>query len=48
MWRIEPLVNEGMALINQDSDVDWAYQNKLRAEWLQANPNAKWQGWMSI
>jgi hypothetical protein len=27
---------------------DWAQQNKLREEWLEANPNAEYEGWMSI
>jgi hypothetical protein len=47
MWRIEPLADEGMALVTKN-EIDWAYQNKLRQEWLEANPDAKWQGWMSI
>jgi len=29
-------------------NIDWAYQNKLRQEWLAANPNADYGGWMSI
>lgn len=31
-----------------DTDVDWTTQNKLRAKWLQDNPNAKYIGWTSI
>jgi hypothetical protein len=31
-----------------DSDIDWALQNKLREEWLAINPDAEYQGWMSI
>ena len=31
-----------------DNNVDWALQNKLREEWLANNPNAEYQGWMSI
>ena len=27
---------------------DWAKQNKLRQEWLAANPDADYEGWMSI
>jgi hypothetical protein len=27
---------------------DWAKQNKLRQEWLVANPDAEYEGWMSI
>ncbi len=33
---------------NYTTDINWAYQNKLNAEWLAANPNAQYQGWMSI
>jgi hypothetical protein len=28
--------------------IDWAYQNQLRAQWLLDNPNAEYGGWMSI
>ena len=31
-----------------DNDVDWALQNKLREEWLANNPDAEYQGWVSI
>jgi len=27
---------------------DWAKQNKMRQEWLAANPDAEYEGWMSI
>jgi hypothetical protein len=27
---------------------DWVKQNKLRQEWLAANPNADYIGWTSI
>ena len=30
------------------TDVDWAYQNQLREQWLKDNPNAEYEGWMSI
>jgi hypothetical protein len=30
------------------NDVDWEYQNKLREQWLRDNPNAEYEGWMSI
>ena len=30
------------------NDVDWEYQNKLREQWLKDNPNAEYEGWMSI
>jgi len=28
--------------------IDWVLQNKLREEWLANNPDAEYQGWMSI
>ena len=28
--------------------INWAYQNELRKEWLLNNPNAQYEGWMSI
>lgn len=28
--------------------IDWAYQNQLRKQWLMDNPNAQYEGWMSI
>jgi len=30
------------------SDINWEEQNKLREQWLQDNPDAKYEGWMSI
>jgi hypothetical protein len=48
VWRIEPLVIEGLALMSEASDIDWEYQNKLRQEWLAANPDAEYPGWTSI
>jgi len=30
------------------SDIDWAYQNELREQWLIDNPDAEYQGWVSI
>jgi len=30
------------------NDIDWEYQNKLREQWLLDNPEAEYQGWMSI
>ena len=30
------------------NDVDWEYQNQLREQWLKDNPNAEYEGWMSI
>ena len=33
---------------NYNSDINWTYQNKLRQEWLAANPDAQYIGWTSI
>ena len=30
------------------NEIDWEYQNKLREQWLMDNPQAEYQGWMSI
>jgi len=30
------------------SDINWEEQNRLRQQWLQDNPDAKYEGWMSI
>ena len=30
------------------NDIDWEYQNKLREQWLKDNPDAQYEGWMSI
>jgi hypothetical protein len=27
---------------------DWVRQNKMRKQWLLDNPNAAYEGWMSI
>ena len=39
---------EGLALMSQEHDIDWAYQNELREQWLKDNPDAKYLGWVSI
>ena len=31
-----------------NSDINWEEQNRLRQQWLQDNPDAKYEGWMSI
>jgi len=28
--------------------IDWAYQNQLRQQWIIDNPEAEYEGWMSI
>jgi hypothetical protein len=30
------------------NEIDWGYQNQLREQWLKDNPNAEYEGWMSI
>jgi hypothetical protein len=30
------------------TDICWPEQNKLREQWLMDNPEAEYQGWMSI
>jgi hypothetical protein len=30
------------------TDICWPYQNQLREQWLEDNPDAKYEGWMSI
>jgi hypothetical protein len=30
------------------NEIDWEHQNKLRQQWLMDNPEAEYQGWMSI
>jgi hypothetical protein len=37
-----------MALVAENTDIDWAHQNKLREQWLLDNPDAQYIGWMSI
>lgn len=32
----------------QSTDIDWVYQNALRAQWLKDNPDSQYIGWMSI
>jgi hypothetical protein len=29
-------------------EINWAYQNQLRKQWLLDNPEAEYEGWMSI
>lgn len=33
---------------NATNKIDWEHQNKLREQWLLDNPDAEYQGWMSI
>jgi len=34
--------------MSASTDINWAYQNKLRDQWLLDNPNSQYIGWMSI
>lgn len=29
-------------------EVDWVHQNRLKEQWHRDNPNAQYEGWMSI
>lgn len=31
-----------------DHEMDWAYQNQLREQWLKDHPDAEFIGWTSI
>ena len=42
-----PGIAKAMA-VQWSSDVNWAYQNQLREQWLLDNPEAEYEGWMSI
>ena len=33
---------------NYTTDINWAYQNQLRREWLANNPDSEYPGWLSI
>jgi hypothetical protein len=33
---------------SQSNSTNWEEQNKLRQQWIQDNPNAEYEGWMSI
>jgi hypothetical protein len=33
---------------NKTNEMDWVYQNALRAQWLKDNPQAEYIGWTSI
>jgi hypothetical protein len=38
----------GVKVMDKNTDVDWAYQNALREQWLKDNPDAQYIGWTSI
>lgn len=33
---------------DHNHNLDWAYQNQLRQQWIIDNPEAEYEGWMSI
>ena len=35
-------------MMSESTDIDWAYQNALRMQWLIDNPDSQYIGWMSI
>ena len=35
-------------MAKESNEIDWAYQNALREQWLKDNPDAGYIGWMSI
>ena len=41
-------MNGVRVMVKESNDIDWAYQNALREQWLKANPDAGYIGWMSI
>lgn len=46
--RFMDVCGYGVPHLRDSTDVDWAYQNQLREQWLKDNPNAEYEGWMSI
>lgn len=38
----------GLKDTDNERDIDWEYQNKLRQQWLENNPHAVYIGWTSI
>jgi hypothetical protein len=38
----------GWTKMSESKDIDWEWQNALRAEWLANNPDAQYLGWVSI
>jgi hypothetical protein len=31
-----------------EHEMNWIYQNQLREQWITNNPDAEYEGWMSI
>ena len=42
------VMNGVRVMVKESNDIDWAYQNALREQWLKNNPDAGYIGWMSI
>jgi hypothetical protein len=42
------VMNGVRVMVKELNDIDWAYQNALREQWLKNNPDAGYIGWMSI
>ena len=41
-------MNGVKVMVKESNNIDWAYQNALREQWLKDNPDAGYIGWMSI
>jgi len=41
-------MNGVKVMVKELNEIDWAYQNALREQWLKDNPDAGYIGWMSI
>jgi hypothetical protein len=46
--RFMDVCRNGLSYMRDSTDVDWAYQNQLREQWLKDNPDSEYEGWMSI
>ena len=42
------VMNGVRGMDKESTDIDWAYQNALREQWLKDNPDSGYIGWMSI
>ncbi len=53
LWQQEMLLQKRLEELmcddpNHNHEMDWAKQNQLMKEWKEANPDAEYEGWMSI
>ena len=47
--NVEIVDMNGVKVMDKEStDIDWAYQNALREQWLKDHPEAGYIGWTSI